>query len=271
MVSEIGLALGLSALQLGQVFNPFLIAFGMVYRRSVLLAVGIVGQIVVFGLSGFKTQVFSIIFLPLLFFFMKRWRRNFSLALISGLIATVLLCAVFDRATNSVVLSSMITRRTLTGPGLLTGFYFEHFSQATPMGIGFRLSQERPIYGPPQEIGYTYFGDAGMDANANLWAEGFAEFGIPGIFGYTLLVAFLVWIYDSISETCNLELAALLAAMPAVALSNTAVTTALITHGGISVALLLYLSAGISRLAESTPGTDYDHPAMGVTPEHQLA
>lgn len=160
----------------------------------------------------------------------------------------VLLSAVADVAAKSVVFSSLVTRRTFAAPGLLTGFYFEHFSQVSHAGVGFRFSSDSGRYfGPPQEIGLAYFGSADVDANANFWAEGFADFGMPGIVGFTLLVAFLVWIYDSIFAVHSLELGALMTAMPALNLSNTAPTTVLFTHGGLATALLLYLSPWKSR------------------------
>jgi hypothetical protein len=237
-----GKALGYVVGQLGQALDPYLIAFGIVYRRRLCLIAGIVGQIVVFSLTGYKSILFSSLFLALLFAFTRK-PRSFGMRLTTGLVAIVLLATIADIATKGVFFSTMITRRTLAAPGLLTGFYFEHFSQASHAGFGFRFARFAPPYfGPPQEIGLVYFGSANIDANANFWAEGFADFGIPGIVGFTLLVAFLIWIYDSIASSHSLELATLLAAMPALNLSNTAPTTVLVTHGGIAAALLLYLS-----------------------------
>jgi hypothetical protein len=60
-------------------------------------------------------------------------------------------------------------------------------------------------------------------------------------------VAFLVWIYDSVFAVHSLELGALMTAMPALNLSNTAPTTVLLTHGGLATALLLYLSPWKSK------------------------
>ena len=239
-ITQVGRFLGYTCGQTAQAFNPFLIAFGIVYRKRLCLIAGILGQIIIFGLVGIKSALFSILFLPLLFVCMTRWRRNFGLALTSVLIAAIMLCAFADRATNNVIFSSMLTRRTLSAPGLLTGFYFEHYSQVPHAGIGYHFSHSGPIAGPPSEIGLVYFGDARIDANANLWAEGFADFGLPGVIGFTLLVAFAIWLYDSISARHDVELAVLLAAMPALMFSNTIPTTVLITHGGIMAALLLY-------------------------------
>src|SRR5262249_19851829 len=164
-----------------------------------------------------------------LFLIMRRWqhwRRSFGLILTAGVTALVVLSTVADVATKSAVFSTLVTRRTFAAPGLLTGFYFEHFSKVSHAGVAFRFSTNSGRYfGPPQEIGLAYFGSADVDANANFWAEGFADFGMPGIVGFTLLVAFLVWIYDSIFAVHSLELGALMTAMPALNLSNTAPTT----------------------------------------------
>jgi hypothetical protein len=107
-----------------------------------------------------------------------------------------------------------------------------------------------------REIGLIYFGSSNTDANANLWAQGFADLGVPGILGFTLLVAFAIWLYDSIAAKRNLELAVLLAAMPALALSNSAPTTVLITHGGLAVAMLLYLTPAAKLGEEPESGSE---------------
>jgi hypothetical protein len=250
-LSQSGRILGYVTGQLSQALDPYLIAFGIVQRRKICLAAGIIGQIVVFSVTGLKIILFSAVFLAGLFIMMRRWhhwRRSFGLILTSGVTAMVLLSAVADLATKGVIFSSLVTRRTLAAPGLLTGFYFEHFSHVSHAGVGFRFSKDSgPYFGPPQEIGLAYFGSADVDANANFWAEGFADFGMPGIVGFTILVAFLIWIYDSIFAAHSLELGALMTAMPALNLSNTAPTTVLFTHGGLATALLLYLSPWRSK------------------------
>src|SRR5262245_21344885 len=134
---QVGKSLGYAMGQLGQALNPYLMAFGIVNRRKTCLIGGIIGQIIVFGLTGFKSILFSIIFLGTLFIFMKRWRQSFGLMLAAGLTAAILLSAAVDAYNHNIFLSSLITRRTLATPGLLTGFYFEHFSQVAHAGMGF--------------------------------------------------------------------------------------------------------------------------------------
>jgi len=228
--------------ELGQALNPFLLTLGIVRRRGIYLAAGIIGQLIVFGVTGFKTVVLSAIFLPLVFLVIRRWRCNFGFAFTSGVIAVMLTCAIVDQVSGGIFFSSLFTRRTLAGPGLLTGFYFDHFSQVSHAGIAYHLHRDASVLDASREIGLVYFGSSNVDANANLWAEGFADLGVPGILGFTLITALMIWLYDSIAHRRNLELAVLLAVMPAVGLSNSAPTTVMITHGGLAAAMLLYLA-----------------------------
>jgi hypothetical protein len=174
----------------------------------------------------------------------------------------VLASTVIDRATNNVFLTYMVTRRTTLTPGLLTGFYFEHYSQIGPVGMAyhFALLRDEKVLGPPNEIGFAYFGDVNVDANANLWAAGYAEFGLLGMFLYTIFFGFLIWIYDSIAARRDPAMAALLVAMPAATVSNTLPSTTLITHGALVAALILYLAPTRNEDEESHPSPTVETP-----------
>jgi hypothetical protein len=238
--------------QVSQAFNPFLMAFGLRYRNRACLLAGIVGQIITFSLTGFKASLASIFFLSLLAVFIRRWRRSLGLALASGLMVAVLGFTLFDRATDNVFFTHVFTRRTILTPGLLTGFYFEHYSQNPPVGLGvhFSLFRDEKVLTPPNEIGFAYFDDVNVNANANLWAEGYAEFGLLGMVFYTIVWAFAMWLYDSVAAGRDPTMAMLQVAMPAAEVSNTVPSTVLVTHGGLVAALLLYF-APLSTPSES--------------------
>ena len=245
--------------------DPFLMAFGLKYRRRRCLIAGIIGQVIVFSLTGFKTALLSIVFLALLYVFVLRSRRSLGLVLTAGLMIAVLASTVIDRATNSVFLTHLITRRTIMTTGLVTGYYFEHYSQVGPVGMGyhFALLRDERMLTPAKEIGFAYWG-TDTNANANLWAAGYAEAGLPGMFLYTIFTAFLIWIYDSIAAMRDPAVAVLLLAMPAATVSNTLPSTTLITHGALAAALILYL-------APTSTGGEKSHPSSIVgTPVRNL-
>jgi hypothetical protein len=240
-LSNAGRLLGYAAGQVAEAIDPFLIAYGLVQRRTTLIVVGVIGQLAIFTIVGSKSVFFSSAFLVIVFLLMKHFQRNFGVGLGLLLIAVILLSAGADRISNGISASSITTRRTLLEPGLLTGFYYEHYSQVPHAGLAYHISQEgKDVPSPPYEIGLVYFGDVNIEANANLWAQGFADFGMPGIFCYTLLLSAILWLYDSLAARQNLGLAILIVAMQAFAYSNSPPMTVLITHGGLATALLLW-------------------------------
>jgi uncharacterized membrane protein YgaE (UPF0421/DUF939 family) len=91
-------------------------------------------------------------------------------------------------------------------------------------------------------IGARYFHSASNDANVNIWADGYANFGYAGILCFTLLLAILLWLYDSIAASSrNTRVAALAIGLPAFALANGGLLTSLLTNGVALAMLLIYL------------------------------
>ncbi len=240
-LSQTGRLLGYAGGLVGEALDPFLIAYGLVYGRRWLIAIGVFGQLVFFAVVGAKSILFSTLFLVLVLFLVRRFRDRFGLSLVTMLLAVVMSAAVVDTINHGSTLTTLTTRRTMIDPGLLTGFYFEYYSQTPHAGIAYHFPHGNlALPAPSYEIGLAYFGDERIDANANAWAEGFADFGIPGIFAFTGLIALMIWLYDSLARQRDLDFAVLLGALQAFALSNSAPMTVAITHGGVAVALLLW-------------------------------
>ncbi len=250
-LSQAGRLLGYTTGQIGEALDPFFVAYGLIYGKKKLILLGLAGQLIIFAVVGSKSILFSTIFVVIIYLLMTRYRRNFGLGLISLLLGVVVASAAVDLKSDGIFLSSITTRRTLLDPGLLTGFYYEHYSQTRHAGLGYHFGGAgENIPAPSYEIGLVYFGDQHIDANANLWAEGFADFGIPGIFGFTLILATLMWLYDSVAARNRAEFAILLITMQAFAFSNSAPLTVAITHGGIAMTILLWCSRTVQPPAE---------------------
>jgi hypothetical protein len=92
---------------------------------------------------------------------------------------------------------------------------------------------------PPYIIGSLYF--HGVDANANVWADAYANFGYVGIFCFTLLLAIVLWLYDSMAVDRDMRFAALVIGLPAFALANGGLLTCLLSNGMALAMLLVYL------------------------------
>jgi energy-converting hydrogenase Eha subunit A len=141
--------------------------------------------------------------------------------------------------------AALVNVRMTALPGLLTGYYYEFFSSHPHAQLGHSIFKSLVDYPyavqPPYLIASTYFHNAAMESNANLWADAYANFGYVGIIVFSLLLAFALWLYDSMAFGRDKRLAALVIGLPAFALANTGLLTALLTNGIGLVMLLVYL------------------------------
>jgi hypothetical protein len=130
-------------------------------------------------------------------------------------------------------------------PGLLTGYYYEFFSSHPKAHLGHSIFKSLIDYPyavePPYLIGALYFHNASNDANANVWADAYANFGYFGVICFTLLLAAVLWLYDSMAVECDRRLATLAMALPAFSLANGALLTSLLSNGMALAMLLVYL------------------------------
>jgi hypothetical protein len=132
-------------------------------------------------------------------------------------------------------------------PGLISGYFYEFFSINPKAYLGHSIFSSFINYPysstPPIVVGEHYWGQSIItaNANANIWADGYANFGYIGMVLFSILLGFILWIYDSISSKINFKIAVLMLCIPAFSLSNSALLTTILTHGiGLTI-LLLYL------------------------------
>ena len=187
--------------------------------------------------------------LPLLFgldWMIRRMRHIFGLAVIGGGVIVVLLSILVDHFSDSNWMSSLLIRRAIATPGLLTGFYFDFFSKNEFFLYThsfFRYFIDCPYpYAPPFLIGLHYFGNPQVSANANLWADGFANLGYLGIFLHSLILGGVLWFMDCLARPFDRRMALLLIFPPAYATVDSALFTSLLTHGIALLALMMWMA-----------------------------
>jgi len=163
---------------------------------------------------------------------------------VQGMCLVVLLSIVFSHM-GMPHITNFITRRVIAVPGLLTGYYFTFFSTSPKMSLSssfLRGLVENP-YGSsvPLLMGRVFFSDPDMAANANVFADAFANFGAYGVFLFSVLLGLILWFYDCAAVGKDRSLCTALLAMPAFALTDTALFTSLLTHGFLLAFLLVTL------------------------------
>jgi hypothetical protein len=225
----------------GNVINPILMTLGMVRKRAELLALGVAGQLLIYSATGFKSVLFSIALVPLVYVVISIARRSFGLLATLAAPAILLLTVAGNSLTGGVALS--LARRVFTTPGQLTWYYFDYFSVHPPYQLSHRflgwLFPSQYSVEPAALIGSVYFPGSNPSANANLWADAFANFGIGGIVGFSVLLGLVLLVVDGLGLRRDARIAGPLLAIAGLNLASSALFTNLLTSGlGLSCVLI---------------------------------
>jgi hypothetical protein len=236
--------------------NPILMALGMVRKRAAPLVLGIAGQLLIYSATGFKSVLFSIALVPLVYVAVSIARRSFGLLATVAAPVILLLAVAGNSLTGGVALS--LARRVFTTPGQLTWYYFDYFSVHQPYQLSHRflgwLFPSQYSVEPAALIGSVYFPQSNPSANANLWADAFANFGLGGIVGFSLLFGLVLLVVDGLGLRRDARIVGPLLAISGLNLASSALFTNLLTFGlGLScllIALMPPTSTGAPVRAE---------------------
>ncbi len=247
------------------VVNPLVLARGLVRRRPSLVVLALAGQFLLYSSTGFKAVLFSfaaVLGMALLF----RGRRPRNAAwFLTAPIGIMIVSAVADELQGGITWTSVFTRRFMLTPGLLTSVYVEYFSANPVAGYGYSFLRAWVPYPydlpPPKRIADHLVPGSHGYANANLFADGFANLGWIGIPVAAAALFAWLWFLDRASRGLPMRVVAMAVVMPSIMLSNTSIFTAMLSHGLLVGTLVLAIAprSGWARPARvpvlDVPGT----------------
>ena len=243
--------------------NPLLLAYGLARRRPAIFLLGLGAQVLLYSMTGFKLALFIGAALLFIMQGLRANGRRFGGFFLCSVVLCMVAAVQLDIWTDGNMWTAVLVNRTLAMPGLLTGYYFEFFSQNPQALLGDSILRAFVRYpyelSIPELIGHAYLG--GAWANANIWADAYANLGYFGLFAFTLLLAGVLHLFDSVSVGHGLLLPALVAASVGSLFSNGALLTMLLTNGVGFALLALYVMprpspAGrlpVSRISRAYP------------------
>ena len=242
----------------GTVLYPLLIVLAIAWRRWTPGLVGLAGVVLVYSITGYKSVLISVPLALFVFVLVRFVPRQAMIGALLGL-ASAIAFATVTRILIGGVLGALI-RRAIDVPGQLTAYYFDYFSVHPTYGLSHSvlgwLGGGDYSVTPPTLIATVYFGKADANANANLWADGFANFGLAGILGVTLMLIGLLWLADAVAHNKPIDIAAPVFASAAFSLTNSALLTSLLSHGIVAALIAIAL---LPR-AQSVPISDFRMP-----------
>lgn len=247
-------------LLLGNVMNPLLIATGTLRRNLPLIGAGAFGQLLIYSVTGYKTMILSTIAVFAVALLTRRSRVLAGWSMVAVVAALCATAASVDQLLTDGLLTQVFVNRMLATPGVLTAAHLWVFSD-----IGFVYWSnsimepfiEYPFSRPPSfMVGYLFSGSEITSANANIFADGYMNFGYPGVVLESALLGALVFAVNSAARKVHLGWACAILVVPSFALSNTGILTAMLTHGFAAV-LILFASLGdLSRADSSGAGAE---------------
>jgi hypothetical protein len=231
---------------LANVINPLLMARALLARRWVWGMIGLISQVALFSISGFKSVLLAPVLLVGLAVILSDRGKSYGVRFLTVLVLFVGLGLVLDPVLPVNPLTNLFVRRLIVTPGVLTGHYVAFFSSHPQALLGYGVFRHLAdnVYGhsPALVIGELLSPGQTLDANANFWADAFANFGYGGMLIFSVLLGTILWLYDSLALGKRLGYSVLLIAMPTFSLTNSALLTCLATHGlGLALAVVALL------------------------------
>ncbi|MGB2677796.1 MAG: hypothetical protein WAN12_12000 [Candidatus Acidiferrum sp.] len=245
-----------SYMWLSGAISPFLMGWGLFYKRRWIFILGVAGQVLVYSTLAAKSCLLSILFTIAFYFLFKIRRTAFALKFcLVGLLVIGISCVSYSVAGENpsalhLLFLAVVVQRMLSSGGLATAQYYDFF-QRNPLTY---LSHVKGIswfvhypykYPIGQEIGLAYSGTTDLDATAHFWAtDGLEAFGVPGILFVSLLCALLFLVLDSVAQKHDVRLTALLICFAGLNLANASIFTSLLSGGLALLMLFIYFMPG---------------------------
>jgi hypothetical protein len=244
VTSYAGSILAYSVAWAGNVLNPLLMAAGLVRRSWGLVAASLLGQLMLFRLTGFKSFLYAPLLAWAITFGIRRGLlRRLSEWVLWGAFGITVAGALFHAAGSRFV-TYVFTRRVLATPGLLDGVYLDFFSTNphTLWSDSFlsNIVPARYSVSTPFVVGAKYFRDPQMSANANLFADGFAGGGWAGVVLMGVLLGLVLLAWNTVAAGRDWRYMAGVAGVLGFEMANTALSTAMLTQG-VALAIILTL------------------------------
>lgn len=228
------------------VINMFLLAFALYKRKFTYIILMLGLQILIYGMTGFKTFLFAPALVLFAYFIsLKNIRSKAFMHFTNGLNIVLILSVIHYYVTHNFDLVTLTIRRQFFLPVLNHYFYYDFFSVNEYnyyAGTFINPFMETKYNGITNIISYIYYGVSG-GPNVGFYGDAFMQFGFLGVILFSVLLMYLLKILNALTKSIPLPVVISTVAMPTFSLVNSAFITVMVTHGLLFSLILLWLSS----------------------------
>jgi len=186
---------------------PFSLAKGLNDSKIRLISVGVIGQIIIYSVGGFRSPLAIIIGVAGLYFLMQRLKMLNAVSI--GIVFIVITGTAYisEVLFGATMIKGLLFGRLLFAPGLASTVYFDFFTTAerapdTFFPYFWWLFESTYTTPVPAIVGQEYV--PGSYLNGSYISNGFATFGYLGVILYSFMISFSFWVYDVAANNRNM-------------------------------------------------------------------
>ena len=261
-----GAALGYLVRFQGNVINPLIITRGATGGRRVWIFVGLIGQFLLFSITGYKMTILSGVGILLVIWALKAAKQLRGYAIALGCTALVSLAVFIDGIRGTTTWTAIFVDRFILVSGNLPAAYVAVFSGQEPilwrdsflsfLGVSPFARNSGFI------VGEYMTKNPKVQANSNYVADGFANAHVSGILIEAAVCALVVAFTAAAGRKLPLPVTAGVLFTPVIALVNSSPITAIISNGFL-LAIIVFVFAPRELWNENEPtAADRREPAV---------
>ncbi len=229
----------------GNILNPLIIAKGIAKHRWSFIVAGAFGQLLIYSLTGYKLVLISIPALLLTSLIFRRGKLPSANLILHGTIVAALVAIFFDSAAKVHTWTDIFINRLILIPGTLTAAHvlvYDGQPKAVWAYSFLRGFVQNPYDTTPAfRVGAQFTGNPQATANANFFADGYANYGWIGISIEALFLVLLLWTLNAASRHLSMRTTCLILLVPSLALVNSSVFTTVLTGGFLFAIVIMVI------------------------------
>lgn len=230
------------------VINVLGLLYALGQRSYRLLGLFIIAEVLLFGMTGHKSFLLAPFLAGGVYWI---WQKKNAISwILLGVFLLISASYAYFLMTGDEFAPSLFVRRLFFVPARLHVLYYDFFSQ--PDHPFYALSDSllkhfisNPYGMPmPRLIALTYWGRE-FWPDVGYLGDAYGNFGIIGMLLFSIILGLFLRILDSVVTHLLPHFAAAAISLPAMALTESALFTSLLTHGLIPATLMLWVLNGL--------------------------